>query len=196
VNVDNIVILFSFRLKKVVMNVEIGCLIKEQREKHNWTQEQLAKRLNISRESISKWESSKSYPTIHNVVMLSDIFNLSVDTLIKKDNDLLVSYDNQYKKNILSRMGTWIIMVTFILCILAAIFHMDSSNLLLITNGPAFIIFLWMLKTINWQSIDYMPTSKTIILFSLFCVLFIFPSLYEGFVSFFQGFVSGLRDSR
>ena len=179
-----------------MINVEIGRLIKEQREKYNLTQEQLAKELNISRESISKRESGKSYPSIHNVVILSDIFNLSLDSLIKKDHDLLVSYDKQYKKNILSRIGMWVITLTFVLCILAAVFHMDSVNLLLMTNGPAFIIFLWVLKTINWQSIVYMPTKKTIILFILFCVLFIFPSVYEGVISFFQGVVSGLRDSR
>ncbi|MGO3117747.1 MAG: helix-turn-helix domain-containing protein [Levilactobacillus brevis] len=176
--------------------MEIGRQIKKQREKYDWTQEQLAEKLNISRESISKWESGKSYPSIHNVIVLSDIFSLSLDTLLKQDHDLLTDYDKRYKKSVLNYIGSWIVVVTLSLCVLAAIFHMDGSNLILTTNAPAFIIFLWMLKTISWQKLGYVPTKKTIALFILFCVLLIFPSLYDGIISFLQGVVLGLRDSQ
>lgn len=44
--------------------MEIGKKIKEQREQKNWSQDDLAEILNISRQSISKWELNKVYPSI------------------------------------------------------------------------------------------------------------------------------------
>lgn len=62
--------------------------LKEERLKHNLSQEELALKLNISRQSISKWELEKGYPNIETLITLSDLFNISIDELIKGDDFL------------------------------------------------------------------------------------------------------------
>ena len=68
--------------------MEIGKKIKEQREQKNWSQDDLAEILNISRQSISKWELNKVYPSIDMLIKMSDLFDISLDELIKGDKQL------------------------------------------------------------------------------------------------------------
>jgi len=56
--------------------------LKKLSKEKNISQEQLAEKLNISRQAISKWESGKAYPDIDNLILLRDIFNVSLDELI------------------------------------------------------------------------------------------------------------------
>ncbi|MCO7127659.1 helix-turn-helix domain-containing protein [Sporolactobacillus shoreicorticis] len=65
--------------------MDLGSRIKEARERSNWSQDELAEKMNISRQAISKWETGKSYPDIEKILKLSDIFNLSLDELVKGD---------------------------------------------------------------------------------------------------------------
>ncbi len=64
----------------------IGEKIKKKRKELNLTQEYLAKELNISRQAISKWEKEMSYPSMENLVKLSEIFGVDIE-YFKKDND-------------------------------------------------------------------------------------------------------------
>jgi len=50
------------------------------------SQEELAARLSISRQSVTKWENGQSFPDIQNLIQLSDIFKVTIDRLVK-DND-------------------------------------------------------------------------------------------------------------
>jgi len=56
--------------------------LKELREQHNYTQDDVAGFLNISRQSVSKWELGKGYPDIDNLRRLSDLYKISLDQLI------------------------------------------------------------------------------------------------------------------
>ncbi|ATP41392.1 transcriptional regulator [Solibacillus sp. R5-41] len=62
--------------------------IKEERQKHNLSQQQLGEKLNISRQSISKWERGESYPSIELLIKISDLFEITLDELVKQDNSL------------------------------------------------------------------------------------------------------------
>lgn len=68
--------------------MDLGNRIREEREKRNLSQDELAEKLDISRQAISKWETGKSYPDIETILKLSDIFNLSLDELVKGDQKL------------------------------------------------------------------------------------------------------------
>ena len=57
--------------------------IYELRKAHGMSQEQLAEKLNVSRQSISKWESGESSPEIERLIELSDVFDVSTDYLLK-----------------------------------------------------------------------------------------------------------------
>ena len=53
------------------------------RKSKGLTQEELGAALNVSRQTISKWESSQSYPDFQRLVLLSDYFGLTLDQLVK-----------------------------------------------------------------------------------------------------------------
>lgn len=55
------------------------------RKKFGWSQEELAEKMNVSRQSISKWESASSIPDLNKILMLSEIFGVSTDYLVKDD---------------------------------------------------------------------------------------------------------------
>lgn len=65
------------------------------RKKSNWSQEELAQQLNVSRQSVSKWESGLSIPDLDKIIKLSQIFAVSTDYLIKDDIEELPK-SNQY----------------------------------------------------------------------------------------------------
>ena len=59
--------------------------IKKIRKENSLTQEELAKKLNVSRQAIAKWESNKGLPDIANLVTISSLFDISLDELIVDD---------------------------------------------------------------------------------------------------------------
>lgn len=67
------------------MNIDIGSKIKTLRLSKSMTQEQLAKALHVSAQAVSKWENGKSYPDIRSLLLLSALFDVSLDQLIKGD---------------------------------------------------------------------------------------------------------------
>lgn len=62
--------------------MQIGNYLKEHRKSRHFTQEQVASKLNISRQAISAWENDTSFPDLENLVLLSQIYETSVDSLI------------------------------------------------------------------------------------------------------------------
>lgn len=65
--------------------MELGEQIKKYRAKANLSQEELADRIFVSRQTISNWENDKSYPAIKSIVLMSEVFQVSLDNLIKGD---------------------------------------------------------------------------------------------------------------
>ena len=60
----------------------------ELRKKNGWSQEELAEKLGVSRQSISKWEGAQSVPDMKRILTLSEIFGVSTDVLLKDELDL------------------------------------------------------------------------------------------------------------
>ena len=67
------------------------------RKKNNLSQEQLAEKLGVSRQAISKWESGASLPEIENLIMLSECFNVSIDYLVKEEDESAPKNDVELK---------------------------------------------------------------------------------------------------
>ncbi len=65
--------------------MDIGNRIKKYREQNNISQEKLALKIFVSRQTISNWETNKSYLDIKSLTMMSNVFNVSLDDFIKKD---------------------------------------------------------------------------------------------------------------
>ncbi|WP_410981586.1 helix-turn-helix domain-containing protein [Bacillus cereus] len=62
--------------------------LKEEREKRNWSQNDLAEKIHVSRQSVSKWETGKNYPSIEIIIHLSDLFGITIDELLRSDEEL------------------------------------------------------------------------------------------------------------
>ncbi len=69
-------------------NMFFGERLKEEREKRGWSQTYLAEKIHVSRQSVSKWETGKNYPSIEVIIDLSDLFGITVDELLRSDKEL------------------------------------------------------------------------------------------------------------
>ena len=69
--------------------MELGKQIKKHRMAAQLSQEELADRVYVSRQTISNWENDKSYPDVNSLVLLSETFQVSLDNLIKGDIDIM-----------------------------------------------------------------------------------------------------------
>lgn len=65
--------------------MELCKTIKRLRTEKGWSQETLAEKAYVSRQTISNWENEKNYPDVHSLLILSDLFGVSLDELIKGD---------------------------------------------------------------------------------------------------------------
>ena len=101
--------------------MELGKRLKECRAKSEMTQEELADKLYVSRQTISSWENDKSYPDIHSLLMISDLFGVSLDSLIKGDIEIMKEQVEQTKVKSFQRDSN-IFAVLLIACI-ASVFY-------------------------------------------------------------------------
>ena len=58
------------------------------RKRMNWSQEELAEKLNISRQSVSKWEVGATIPDLDKILKMSELFGVSTDYLLKDEMDV------------------------------------------------------------------------------------------------------------
>ena len=65
--------------------MEVGTQIKKYRIGMNLSQEELADKVYVSRQTVSNWETGKNYPDIHSLLLLGALFNVSLDQLVKGD---------------------------------------------------------------------------------------------------------------
>ena len=65
--------------------MELGSQIKKYRNELSLSQDALAEKVYVSRQTISNWENGKSYPDVNSLVLLSEVFQTSIDRLIKGD---------------------------------------------------------------------------------------------------------------
>ena len=69
------------------MNIEIANRLVELRKKHGYSQEELADKLGISRQAVSKWERAESSPDTDNLICLAKLYNISLDELLDSSQD-------------------------------------------------------------------------------------------------------------
>ena len=84
--------------------------LRNLRKQNNMSQEDLAHKLDISRQSVSKWESGLSMPDLDNVIKLSEMFNVSLDYLLKdtkSDSDFHYYTVDTKEKKAMSSINTY-----------------------------------------------------------------------------------------
>ncbi len=118
----------------------IGSKIKNLRTKNNLTQEQLATKLYVTRNAISKWETDKGIPSIESIKNLAKIFNVSLEYLLNEEDLISITIDNSNKLELTKNLIYSILLFFYFLLIgtLIPYFFMDSDP----TDRAVFMILL------------------------------------------------------
>lgn len=130
--------------------MDIGNKLKQARTKANLTQEQVAEALGVSRQTISNWENEKTYPDIRSVVTLSNLYDVSLDYLLKdKEETSMAKYLDYLEEstntvNSKNKLSQLILVITYLLIwsfsLIVFWFFISGSD----TLGFG-LIFLWIL---------------------------------------------------
>lgn len=135
--------------------MELGNKILTLRKKNNITQEELAEQLNVTRQTISKWELGETSPDIKQAKELSKIFKVSLDELVDNDiKDLLVERVSNTEKLAgmiikIMKVGGAILFTLFIIDLI--IFFIFTVWNIVDKNKPA-----------EQDSVSYQVTSETV----------------------------------
>ena len=100
--------------------MELSSQIKKYRTELGLSQEELAEKVYVTRQTVSNWETGKSYPDIHSLLLLGALFDLSLDQLIKGDLETMKEIINEQEVKKFNRYST-ILSVLFALAIASAV---------------------------------------------------------------------------
>ena len=92
--------------------MELNEQIKKHRTEMKLSQEELAEKIYVTRQSISNWENGKTYPDIHSLLLLSSLFGISLDQLVKGDIEIM---KEEIKKEEIAKMNRYGIIYTVML---------------------------------------------------------------------------------
>ena len=115
--------------------MEIGKKLKDARMRSGFTQESIAEKVNVSRQTISNWENEKSYPDIISVIELSNLYSISLDELLKGDEKMMEHLEESTNvvKSTRKLIGVILLnIITVILLITLSMFLPDRSYYLLV----------------------------------------------------------------
>ena len=94
--------------------MEFANQLKKYRTEKNLSQEQLAEEIFVTRQTISNWETEKSYPDVHSLMLLSSLFQVSLDQLLKGDIEIM---KNEIKKEDIAQFNKYSVMYTISLLV-------------------------------------------------------------------------------
>ncbi|MDF2873008.1 MAG: immR 1 [Anaerocolumna sp.] len=147
--------------------MELNTQIKKYRAKMNLSQEELAEKVFVTRQTISNWENSKNYPDIHSLLLLSSLFNISLDQLIKGDIDIMkeeIKESELHKFNHNGSIFTILLIITMISFVPLTIFLNIYG--LIISTTLFIITFIYALKVERFKKLNNVKTYKEIIAFT------------------------------
>ena len=97
------------------------------RKRNNITQEQLAEQLEVSRQTISKWESGASYAEMEKLLQLCDLFSCGLDTLLRKDASISEIEDNLQHREHMKHFRKWITFGVALIIFAAAFYELITG---------------------------------------------------------------------
>jgi transcriptional regulator with XRE-family HTH domain len=110
--------------KEAIKKMNFSKQLKMYRERDGFSQEELAGKIYVTRQTISKWENDHSYPDIHNLIALSTLFDVTLDELIKGDVEKMKASIDVEKMN----KYTWIMIIFLVLTVITIIPLVDLWN--------------------------------------------------------------------
>lgn len=77
--------------------MEVGKRIREERERTGISQEELARQIFVSRQTVSNWETGKTCPDVQSLLLMSNLFDVSVDSLVRGDAETMSKAIENYE---------------------------------------------------------------------------------------------------
>ena len=148
--------------------MELGGQIKRYRTRLGLSQEELADRIFVTRQSVSNWENGRTYPDLQSLLRLSDLFGLSLDELIKGDIETMKEEINRLE---IQKMNQWggilaLLMLTLMLLPAPLLKLLDTAGFLLVM-APLFLVGMAVaLKVEKIKKDNDVHTYKEIVAFS------------------------------
>ena len=147
--------------------MELNAQIKKYRTELNLSQENLAEKVYVTRQTISNWENGKSYPDIHSLLLLSSLFNVSLDQLIKGDIETMKEMINEQEVKEFNYYGNIFSIHFLILIISAAPLFIWLERYAFIPFGVLFAVTMfWALKVEKIKKENDIQTYKEIVAFT------------------------------
>lgn len=147
--------------------MEVGAQIKKYRSNMGISQEELAEKVYVSRQTVSNWETGKNYPDIHSVLLLSSVFNVSLDQLIKGNVEIMKKEIKETEIKKLNKYGG-IYAVSLILAVISLvpfIVLMDWYGLIP-WSGVYAIALYFAFKADKVKKDNHLSTYKEIVAFT------------------------------
>jgi len=147
--------------------MELGKRIREYRNALKWNQDELAEKMFVSRQTISSWENDKSYPDVQSLLLLSNLFDVSLDQLVKGDVKVMEELINEQeikKMDHYSKLMTGSFVVTILVVIPLFIW---VGYYAIIPFGIMYAITMyWAIKVEKIKKENDIQTYKEIVAFS------------------------------
>lgn len=129
--------------------MELNKQLKKYRIQQKLSQENLAEKIFVSRQTISNWENGKSYPDIQNLLLLSEIFDVSLDELVKGDVEHMKKKISNTKLKKLSNTFFVLLVILLIFPIPIAFFLGLWGILIILLLSIPFFLIAFKLKKIT-----------------------------------------------
>ncbi|MDT2467633.1 helix-turn-helix transcriptional regulator [Enterococcus avium] len=149
--------------------MKIGKRIREYRKIYNFSQEQLADKIFVSRQTISNWENDKTYPDIQIIISLAILFNVSLDELIREDLEEMKMKISNNRASKRADIYSLIMISSTILASLSIglVVALPESKLILIVPIILFLPALWSSFVLEkFKKNNDLKTYKEILAFS------------------------------
>lgn len=151
----------------------LGCRIKKFRKDRNLTQEELAKQLYVTRQTISKWENNKTIPDIHMLNSLCKIYAVNMELLINGEQQLHPTSGTNQTSHLLKVLS----LIFNLLILFVLLFTLIQRSFFQHTHGIAtwiVIVFSLLLMLINILFIFFSTNTRQHIIIFLVPILLLF----------------------
>ena len=128
--------------------------LKNARVQSGMTQENVAEKINVSRQTISNWENEKSYPDIISVIELSNLYSISLDVLLKGDEKMIEHLEESTNVVKSNQKMIWAIIVNIIVVALLITLNM------FIPDNRYFLVGIFCLMVITSSALLYQIIKK------------------------------------
>lgn len=154
--------------------MSVGKKIKDLRVQNNMTQEDLSEKLHVTRNAVSKWENDKGLPNMDSLVLLSKLFNVSLDYLFGANEIIKTTIENKNKneinKNLLSSIILFFVF-TFLGTLIPYYFYridLGSEKIAMIIILPMVSLLLGLISVLVLNNLLYISISTALALVPIY----------------------------